>query len=94
MEKRRFWWQLCPVLLYTLWFLTQVRGLAARHLDEEVFIPEAVCLLGGAWLLLVLADCFRTRRFSMMRCLGPLACLAAGVLNLMIGLHTPCCSGG
>ena len=92
MERRGFWCRLCPAALYTVWFLLRVQALAARHLDEEVFIPAAVCLLSSIWLLLALLRSFRDRHFF--RCLLSLAYLTVGLWTLVVGLQTPCCTGG
>lgn len=90
--KRYF--SVCPVMVYFVWYLFSVDALAARHLGEEITYHAAISFAGLLRLLIVLCKKFRDKMPPNGRLAVPLVYIAVGLVTLMIGYHTPCCTGG
>lgn len=84
---------LCPGFVYFVWYIANVHSIAARHLDQEIVYPFFICGCSVMALLFLMFYVYR-HRISKNYLFIPLIYMAIGMLTLIIGYNTPCCSGG
>lgn len=84
---------LCPGFVYLAWYIANVRSIAARHLDQEIVYPFLICGFSVMSLLFFMFSIYTHKRPGNDLFI-PLIYMTIGILTLMVGYNTPCCSGG
>lgn len=83
-----------PALVYFIWFVCNVKSLAVQHLDLQIEYPLVFCFVSIAFFIIIkIINKLKKdldRRFQLI----PKIYLGIGIVTLIIGYWTPCCSGG
>lgn len=85
---------LVPAFVYFIWFVYSVKSLAVQHLDLQIDYPLVFCFV-SIIVYIIFKFIYKIkkdldRRFLLI----PKIYLGIGIITLIIGYSTPCCSGG
>lgn len=85
---------IAPALVYLIWFVYNVKSLAVQHLDLQIDYPLAFCFVSIIFFIIFKIIYKIKKDLDRRFLLIPKIYLGIGILTLIIGYWTPCCSGG